>query len=1077
MKLLASYNHTFSTGKSITSQVWKVIENKDKLTGLWLASPDYIETSLIGTSLTNSKVVTWVNTLEDGNYLYSSQNNEPTLTINDSQFNYQPSIDFSDDSFNQLKLKFPIQAKTIIIVYLTRVSGSYLIYAPRQTQNSSESETRYYDAFPPGTNGTLWGNEALDNNRTYNSRSRINGRDVSSNTYVPLNRARVLTITDFGGNGQIQTISGFGGQQGIIGGLNPRYLQNSVKGKIAAILTFSDILPDDELKAIETALGTTYVNYTGAVLTSTPKLKTILGNYFSFDLSTVVLDEWFDITEYSLISPIDVNLSITGSVLSGLVTVPYNGKLTFKVINSAGLEKVFELDLELCRNDDIVDSFPKSSSISLALSTYQNSSDAEFTGIYVDSQNIISYWEDCRRVSNSSVTNNSVPLLTSTPSVEPTLVRNDSLVNNSNSVRFTGNSSILSSSYITGKSFLWVYIQENFGVRPMLNTFPDIKGNGELWTISNTNQIHGQTDITKLITTVQTVSVNTLSYKNKLNTLVFITATQPENVPIVFNGFTGLRGKLLFFCSWNEQLTSTEFKSVITSLSPRYLSTLNPVIVNADTEYRTQANVTVDLKTKIVDLQNLSLSYLITENNYSATISSGILSFTAVRDEVVSFTIEVSNTIPLTTTIQFNVDITLKTNTLYRTLKDVIGTSNIKLFLIAELDSITLDDQNISEWDDYRESGNFLTGTNVLIDSLYQLDGNYTADFDVDGSSYLTLENPVSGKSFVIAYIKKDLGSGKSFLLGQSSSADFSSGESGRLFDADLTASEILNSSTYVNSKEREPSYTFTPFILNTIVINSTAELTVDTIAKDRVFTDSGVKGYIPLAVVVDRNITELEAVQINTLIRDYYDSPKFILLLHCNTISDSSLRNKALITTGNVNSSIKKFGSSSYPLVSNSLVVPILVENDTDFAFITEDFTVSFWINLNKTITEQLIIYNQPDLIIYIEGDKLYVGRNTFSSLSLVSYTLINTFYGSFNHIQVNKKDGTLYLFVNGMLTGSIVDEWEYVDYSTPVRIGQTLNLLTTGVDCYLDEFIVYRRLGFNSSNFTVPTVEYANP
>lgn len=1064
MKLFNSYNHTFSSGTEILNSVWDVIASKDSLNGIWLSDLGYLEKSLIGA--TGYKVNTWVNLLQDGNYLYSQAGTEPTLNLADSQFNNQPSIGFSNSNFQQLSLKFPILAKTVIIVYLNRVMGSYLIYAPRQTNSSDENTRLYYDAFPPGNSNTLWAQESLDENRTYNATSRINGRVVSSSTITPLNTARILSITNFGGNGQVQSISGFGGQQGIIGGRNPRSLQNSVKGKIAAILTFSELLSNTELSTIEAELGRVYINYTGAVLTSTPKLKRTVNTFFSFDFSTIVLDEWFDISSYQLISPTDLGLTFTGSVLSGNVSTVYKGKLKFKVINSNLLEKVFELDLEICRNDTIVDTFPKSNKIVLALSTLQNLTDASYSGLYVEQGKVIG-WEDCRRVSNGSTTDNSVPNLLASSGLEPSLTLN--------SVRFDELSELLSPTGLGAVSFLWVYIQESYGTRPMLDSFPDSKGTGELWTISSVNQVHGQTDITKLNTSIQNTSINTLNYKNRLDSLVFITASQPDNAIITFSGFRGLRGKLLFFCSWSEQLNVAEFKEVIATLCPRFLNTLAPVIVNQDIEYRSQSPVNVDLKTKVVDLQGLTLSYTITQNNYLATITDGILSFTTTKDESLTFVIQVTNTLSLTTTLTFDVDITLKTNPLYIALRQLLGTDSIELFLISELDSLTISSQLLAQWNDYRENTIFLTGSNVRLENLYQLDNKLTANFDLDGSSYLSLNSPISGKCFILSYVKKEFGNGQAFLLGQTDDAGFASGSDNELFNLGQTSTSILNSDTYINTKKRANNYLLINAVLNTVVINSNSVLSIDSIAKDRVFSDNSIKGYVPTVTVLNRNVTQTEASQINKLIRDYYDSAKFVLLLHCDNLTDSSTRNKSLQTTGNIDTDTKKFGIASYQLVVNSSCSPILLENDTDFAFLTEEFTISFWFYLDRVLTDKLIIYSQPDLLVYIEGTNLYVGRNSFSNLALLSYSIPTNFYGEFRHIQINRYQGMLYLFVQGIVIANITDDWEYVDYNSPILIGQVNSLTTVGVNCWIDELIVYRRQGFNDANFTVPAVAYS--
>lgn len=1076
MKLFSAYNHTFSAGQTISNEIFQIIRG-ESLEGIWLAHPDYVELSGIGIGSGN-KVKTWVNLLQDGNFLYSDLGSEPTLIVSDSQFNDQPSIHFSNDTFQQLLFRYPLQVQCLVVVYLQQQSGSYLIYAPRQTAAGSPDEILYYDAFPPGSSGTLWAREALDGNSVYNATSRINRNPVPPTTFVPLNSVRVLSISEFGGTGQ--WIQGFGGQHGAIGGINPRALQNSVKGKIAAIIGFKELPSESVLSELESKLGEIYANYTGPVAIEVPKFKMVIDHVFSYDFADIILDEWFEVTSYELISPTGYGLSFVGSILQGTVTDTYSGTLKIKVTNSATIEKQFEFDLEFCRTDAVVSSFPKSSSITLVLSTEQDAVDTQYSGLYVNDLNQVTAWEDARRVTtNSPPVNNAVPVLVAPDALRPELVRLDTIVNNKHSVRFNAFSELLSPTSRTGRTFLWVYLQEAYGNRSMLDTFPDIKGNGELWTVESIGQVHGTTNVTQLNTRVQKIAVNTLSYQNSLGNLYCITATQPDTA-LSFQGFKGLRGKLVFFCSWSEVLTPSELAAVISLLASRYYASLAPYIFDDGTEYRTQANVTVDLKNKVSDLQDLALSYEILTNHYGGSIdSNGILSFTAVKDEVLGFEIEVTNSASLSSILSFYVDITLKTNPLYLAAKALFGADAFSLFLIAELDSLLLDGESIQEWEDYREGGTLLTGYGTTVASVYALDNRNSAEFALDGSAYFELNTAATGRCFVLVYVRKAGATGRAFLLGQSGAAQFASGENGVLYDTGLTAAEVLDGETYVNGVERSSMYVWSDEIMNVVVINTTADLSFDRIAKDRAMVDRSVKGYIPLVFVLNRTVTSTEVAALNQAIRNYYDSPKFVLLLHFDGgVSDSSLRNKVLAVQGSVTTTLKKFGTHSFPLVSSGSCNFITIENKTDLAFLGEEFTISFWISLNLSFSGRLILYSQTDLWIQYYNGTLYVGRTAFETLALLSWTVTAPFYGStFHHIQVNRKAGQLYLFVDGDLKQQTADSWEYLDYNTPARIGQSADLTVSSVNCYIDEFVIYRRSGFNDADFTAPAVAYPDP
>lgn len=1069
MKLLNYYGHTFNEGISFSYPLWDLIKDEPSLNGVYIALPDYLNTSHIGiTSTLVSTVETWYNMLGDGNYLKASAI-KPTLISNDSQFNNYPSIDFNDSGNSALYFNKPINVGTIILVYLTRVTNSYIIYAPRSFSNPNT----FYDAFPRSDN-QLWSNEPLLDGSIYNAQSRINGKDVLSNVYTPLNSPRILTVKNIANSNLTELVAGFGGQSGDISGSDTLYAQpfNSVKGKIAAILTFESNISLEKVKAIELALSNIYINYTGPVLIDTPYFKYLVGSLINYDFSDIVLDEWFDIVSYELITPTDIGLSFDGSLLEGSVAIPYKGDLIIQVTNSNSISKQFTFSIDICKKDPIVDSLPSSSNLTLIVSADKDDLDDSTYGVVIKDVNNVDRWEDARRID--------VPILTTVNELYATYNLSNSLFNSRPSVSFT-DTTYITTTPILGKTFVWVYGQSNYGSRKLLDTFSDIKGEGQLWTVSNTNDIHGQTPITKLITKVNQVSVNTLNYKLLLNTLYIITAYQPDNEAIIFNGFTSLRGDLAFFASWNTILTNTQLNAVVSLLANRYFASLAPYIFDESTVYKVTPLIEIDLSKKVSDLQSLDLTYDLLTPHYDSSIDGNVLSVTTITDEVLHYEIDVTNTIPLTSRLEFDLDVTLKTNSLYLNLKSLL--LKFTNFFIVEDDSIILTDDNIHTWYDYRSTITSLSGFNVLYATLDKLDGKPTSEFNVDGSSYYSIAGAgtITGKCFILVYVRKTNASGKSFLLGQTSSTEFASGTNGIFLDSSLTSSHILTQSNYINGRLANPNYIIKPSVVNTIILNSDTPLTFNSIAKDRVFTDRSVKGYIPMLAVLDRNITSDEAIQVNKLIRDYYDPSNFVTLIHFNSvIQDSSIRNKLLITNASVSNSIKKFGSSSMILFNNSAAKYIELPNDNDFAFLYEDFAISFWIFLTAQSTDQVVILcTVANLFIYLYNNKLYVGNNTITSLSYFNVTLPGNFYNTsniFHHIEIDRTYNSLKLYINGVFQAEYLDQIEYTDYTTYARIGQRTNLTTPNIYGYLDEFAIKRRQVLHSSNFTPPSSEYTS-
>jgi hypothetical protein len=1087
MKLFSVFNHVFSTGYSLSDsqstklrQLWNLVRTDESLNGFYIALPEYITESHIGAlSPTNNIVRTWYNLLADGNYLYSSDNSSsPSIVTNDTQFNNYPSLNFDDSSLQQLFYKFPVSVGTIIIVYLTRQSDSYLIYAPRNTPSPS---VLFYDAFPR-TGNALWSNELYTGSSIYNATSRINSRVVTPSTFVPLNRVRVLTVKNISNPEQKEVIQGYGGKSGELGGAENKSIRQSVQGKIAAIITFENDIDNTLTQQIETLLVEMYINYQGIVATATPAFKVLVDAAFSYDFSTILLDEFFDIASYELLTPLDMGLSFTGSVLSGSITTPYEGTIKIAVTNSASMTSTFEFSLKVCRPDPIVALLPKQTNITLALSAENSPIDSSFYGITKDSSNRVTRWEDARRVTNAGVTNNEVNYLLATTGFEPNWLDAVSLFNSHDAVQFNAIQKLDLAAGVSGKTFVWVYIQDSYGTRPMLKDFSDIKGEGQLWTVSTISQIHGQTPITKLTTRSNKVLVNTLNYKLDLNRLYIITAVQPDDVAISFSGLEKLRGKLAFFTSWNIKLSDSELNTVVSVLANRYFSSLAPYVFSTETEYRFLSNITIDLTKKVVDLQSLPLTYELLTPIYDAAIdSNGILSFTGERDEILTFAVKATNTIPLDSTFNFDVDITLRTNPLYLNLKSLLGTNSFTLILLPDLDTLTLSSTNITHWSDYRLNTNEYIGHDVILSTLPSLNNKSVAEFDIDGSSYLEGSTTISGKGFIVGYVRKESSIDRAFLFGQASTNDFSSGNNGILFDSGITATSILSSHKYVNGKEVTNSYLLKPKVLNTIVFNSSSTLSFNSIAKDRLFNDRSVKGYIGCVLVLNRNITFDEAVQINTYIRDYYDPARYVTLLHFDSvITDSSPANKTLTTNASVSTSIKKFGASSLILTANSICKYIEIPNETDYAFLNEDFTISFWLNVNKALSTGDIqsLYSQSDLQIYLKGSSLYIGRNNIPEAALFFSILSNTFFNSsgvFHHIEITKSNGILYYFIDGVLGNAIADTLEYSDYNSPILLGQRTNLLnTTGYNCYLDELLVYRRTALHTSSFTPPSSPY---
>jgi hypothetical protein len=1062
-RLLTSYSETFSAGLEYVNAIWDIASEDTSLNGFYICHPDWVKSSYVGTSPSSPyQVYNWYNFLADGSYLQASN---CTFNTADAQFNNKPSIVFNSAGSSRLRYMSPVNVGTLLMVYLVNVPGSYIVYAPRSTGGPSPV---FYDAFPSGAT-TLWLNEPNTSGSVYNADSFINGKAVAPTTFIPLNSPRVLGVKNIKAPGKVESVSGYGGKEGFLNGGEYQGGTNSLKGKLVAVITYENDIDIELFNRVSGALAQYYINYTGVQLISSPSFKYLNLSYFTFDFSTVVTDEFFTISNYELISPTNLNLSFTGSVLSGTLAATYEGLLTIKVTNSAGLFSTFTFNLSVCKADPIISSLPKQSNIKLALSAERSGSD--LYGLYVNEFGQVTKWEDCRRINN-------VPVLTSVVDKECGYLATDAYFNNKGSVLFSNESTLTGS--VSGKTFLWVYSQVEYGYRNMFNGFPDIKGEGQLWTVSSNNEIHGQTPVTALTTRVQTISVNTLNYKLPLNTPVLISATVPAGDPVAVSGLTQLRGNLAFVLVWDVALTQAELRAAVATLAGRYVSSPAPYIFNTDTEYRTIPQVSIDLTTKCADLYNTALTYTLNNPFYNAAISvGGMLTFTAIKDEVITVDITVTNAGGHSSSLVFDIDIAIRPNPLYLNLKNYLKSSLTTVF-IPELDTVTLSGSDVlSQWADYRFNGLTSTGYGLRLVTLNYINGKYAVDYAVDGSSYLDLSSNVSGRCFIVAYIRKEAALNRAFLFGQDSSADFSSGNNGVLYDG-TTSTKITNSTTYVNGKAVPSSYVLKPYILNTVIINTTSTVSVDTLAKDRVFTDRSVKGYVACWFVLNKTLTALDAFNVDKLIRDYFDPVRIVTLIHFDgQVEDSSVENKALSFTVGLDNSIVKFGSHAGRLVFNSTPFYIDIPNDNAFVYLHMPFTVSMWLCLNKHLvsTDTVEIYNQLQLLIYLKGDSICVGKSRSAADLLTSYVLPSQLLSTtaYFHVELTHLESAYVLYVNGVSVGTFSYSIEYTDFVNHVRIGQTAALATSGVNLYIDELAIHKGSALHLANFTPPSAPYS--
>lgn len=1102
MKLSTSYNHTLTTGYEFTFDLWNKVKTIQSLNGIYITDLNYMSVSKIGVVQEEDNIYleSWYNLLGDTNYLFPAGTIKPRIILADEDFNQYPSIEFPSDSEIPFLFSIKKEVGTVVLVYQSSSYESYLLYSPKVIALSSNNFL-YYDSFPNNGN-QLWGNELRDDSNVYNSNSRINGKNVLPTTIVPLNTTRILTIRDIQGSGKSLNLEGIGGRIGILGGTNTPTNNYNFKGKLAAILTFESSLDLNKIVEIETELAKLYINYTGAILLENKIFKIIVGSFFSYDLTTLFIDEWFNIESYILISPLNLGLSITNGIISGITNSAYKGKLIIDVINSNNNVNRFEFEFETCKRDPILLDLPHTNDISLILSTSKDL-DGNYYGLY-SKNDLIGRWEDARRILSGNILVDSEDTIHAFSqedlTLKPVHIENDSIFNNNDSIYFS-NESKLEGSSIVSRTIIWVYIQKEYGIRKLLNTFPDIKGNGELWTVNNNQELHGNTVITRLDTSINKGKVNTLNYKLPLNKLSFIVATldvvdNQANNTISFNGLESLRGNIVNLITWNRLLTSSEINTVIKYLAQRYIDNIVPVQLIFNDLYFTTSHIQVDLYTLVSDYSselqyNLIFSNIICSSNvqaYSIAVNSqGILSFNCNIDDYITLSFTATNSVNNSIVVSIKIKIVLKTNTLYISLRNILEDfSNILIPDNSVITVDTLDVNKIISIKEYRlELINFLSN-NLILKSLNTLYNNKQfIRLSNNGSSYLNSSTNINIKTLYIVFIKLD--NNKFAYLGNNSNTYFVS-DGTHIVDILTSSQEFIDSTKYLNGVEISNSYTIINNILNIFSFSINTSLMYQTISKNSSNNNESFRGLLGLICTTNYEVSKENHITLHSLIRNYFDPSKIVTLLHFNnTLVDMSTRSK-FINSDIVYSSLNsKFGSHSGYLIENGISKYLDIENNSDFCFLYEDFTIAFSLYLesiqswnNNSLTYTLLslpIDNNRLLYLYINNQTIYIGENLNNLLALYKYNLelLQSFSSNFVHFQIVRYNTNLILFIEGNKIFTLENYVrEYRDVNTPIRIGSRNKILDTSINVYIDELLIYRRLALNTDNFNVPTTEY---
>ena len=203
------------------------------------------------------------------------------------------------------------------------------------------------------------------------------------------------------------------------------------------------------------------------------------------------------------------------------------------------------------------------------------------------------------------------------------------------------------------------------------------------------------------------------------------------------------------------------------------------------------------------------------------------------------------------------------------------------------------------------------------------------------------------------------------------------------------------------------------------------------------------------------------------------------VLLLHMDgvngggTFVDSSFSQKTVTAAGNaaISTAKSKWGGASLLLDGSGDYLS--TQGHDDFVFGTGDFTVELWVN--TTTTAEKVLVDQYDgsnsWQFSMKNGKLqwYSG----GVYALVGSIPVNT--GAWHHVAATRSAGTLRLFVNGTLDGTVALG---TNYTTKVALGIGAQVTTRNASYDLpgniDDLRITKGVCRYTANFTPPTAPF---
>lgn len=208
-------------------------------------------------------------------------------------------------------------------------------------------------------------------------------------------------------------------------------------------------------------------------------------------------------------------------------------------------------------------------------------------------------------------------------------------------------------------------------------------------------------------------------------------------------------------------------------------------------------------------------------------------------------------------------------------------------------------------------------------------------------------------------------------------------------------------------------------------------------------------------------------------------------LMLHCDgvdastTFTDSSASAHTVTANGNaqVDTAQQKFGTAS--ALFDGVNDWLSLDGSADFVFGTDDFSIDMWIRLSATGLTQYIYDSRPSGTGSGNYPALFVSSANVISYAVGSTTRITGFTslsaGVWYHVALARSGATTYLFLNGVLQGTLADVRNYIVGVSRPAIGTNGGTTSASeFNGWIDEIRVSKGIARWTSSFTPSSVAY---